>query len=163
MKKIAFLLGLPVLFLALAAFKMGKKVNLETKSLGPLITANVVAATDCRVGNNCSKWHWSIKKYHGFKITLTGASISYYQSNMVYSVYKVDPYSTTNPTALATFPCTKNIVEFNASSLPNNTQIWVIIKAANSNSSGMVTFTTGMGAGSSCVVASPGSATQKKN
>lgn len=116
---------------------------------GPLITATVSTQLVCKAGNSCSNWLMSTTRRHSFKITLTGASISFYNSNFTYKIYTgTNPYAT-GATPIATFPCTKNVVEFADSQLLNNTTYSVLI--ATSGASGMVTFTTGAGAGTSCV------------
>lgn len=116
---------------------------------GPLITATVSTQLSCKVGNSCANWLASQKRWHSFKITLTGASISHYHSNFTYKVYAgTNPYAT-GATPIATFPCTKNVVEFASGQLLDNTTYSVLIAA--SGASGMVTFTTGTGAGTNCV------------
>jgi len=120
-----------------------------TDAKGPLITATVSTQLSCKVGNSCSNWVSGLKRWHSFKITLTGASITFYNSNFTYKVYAgTNPYAT-SAVPIATFPCTKNVVEFAGSQLLNNTTYSVLITTPGA--SGMVTFTTGAGAGTNCV------------
>jgi len=126
---------------------------------GPLITATVSTQLSCKTGNSCANWLFSTKRWHSFKITLTGSSITFYNSNFTYKIYAgTNPYAA-GATPIATFPCTKNIVEFAGSQLLNNTTYSVLI--ATSGASGMVTFTTGTGAGTNC--AQDGGAIKKRN
>ncbi|MEQ1746399.1 MAG: hypothetical protein ABMA02_13300 [Saprospiraceae bacterium] len=92
---------------------------------------------------------FSTKRWHSFKITLTGSSISYYNSNFTYKIYAgSNPYAV-GAIPIATFPCTQNVVQFAGSQLLNNTTYSVLI--ATTGASGMVTFNTGTGAGTNCV------------
>jgi hypothetical protein len=112
----------------------------EPTGQGPLITATASTTTYCKVGKTCGTWVANLKKWHGVKITLTGASISHYKSNMVYSIQGTN----------ITFPCTQSVVELADGQLKDNTTYTVTIKDAKSSSSGAVTFKTGTGAGTLC-------------
>ncbi len=127
--------------------------SVEMAGRGPLITATVTTSTYCKSGNSCANWQMAQVKRHGFKITLTGASITFYNSNFVYNVYEgTDPYMGTSQIIaplVASFPCTQNVVEFASGQFKNNTDYSVLIDASGSN--GLVTFKTGAGAGTSCI------------
>ncbi len=142
--QICFLVGIMPLFLNFTTLEQP-----ELTKKGPLITATVSTQLYCKVGKTCGTWQNGFKRWHGFKLTLTGASISFYNSNFSYSIY---PNATGTGNPIATFPCTQNVVEFAGSQLANSTTYSVVIKHNNSSNAGMVVFTTGTGAGSNCVV-----------
>lgn len=144
--QICLLLGLLPLF---SNFSRPPAATPETTGAGPLITATASTTTYCKVGKTCGTWLGNLKKWHGVKITLTGASISHYKSNMVYSIQGTN----------ITFPCTQSVVEVADGQLKDNTTYTVIIKDAKSSNSGSVTFKTGTGAGTLC--ASSGSGISK--
>jgi len=143
--QICLLVSLTVSFLSFTTPKAPEIKDVK----GPLITATVSTQLACKAGNSCANWAFTTKRWHSFKITLTGASISFYNSNFTYKIYAgTNPYAP-GATPVATFPCTKNVVEFAGSQLLNNTTYSVLI--ATTGASGMVTFNTGTGAGTSCV------------
>lgn len=147
--QICFLIGLMPFFSGFTRPDFSKNDD----GRGPLITANVAATTLCKSGNTCGQMLGSLKKWHGFKITLTGASITYYNSNFTYTIYEgADPYQGTSQivaTPLASFSCNQNVVQYNGGVLDNSKTYSVIISTAGA--SGLVVFNTGTGKGTNCV------------
>ena len=144
--QLCLILGLLPLF---SGFSRPSAATTETAGAGPLITATASTTTYCKVGKTCGTWLANLKKWHGVKITLTGKSISYYKSNMVYTIQGTN----------ITFPCTQSVVEVADGQLKDNTTYTVTIKDAQSSNSGSVTFKTGTGAGTLC--SSSGGGTDK--
>ncbi len=145
------LICLPAIyFFSMACLPAGDGKTGAFPARPPLITANVSAILHCGVGNTCGTWQKkdpNTKQWHGFKITLTGFSIISYNSNFVYTIY---PGPNGSGTPIASFPCTQNVVEFAGSQLADNSTYSVVIKSAVASSTGMVSFTTGSGAGKGC-------------
>ena len=141
--QICFLIGLMPSFLNFSVPKLPK-----TSEKAPLITATVSTQLSCKIGNSCATWQMGMKRWHGFRITLTGMSISFYGSNFVYKIYP-NPNFSGNP--IATFPCTKNVVDFASGILLDNTTYSVKIEVPGGGASGGVVFTTGTGRGTNCV------------
>lgn len=140
--QICFVLGLMPFFSSFTR-------STEASEQAVPITATVATYINCRTGTNCTAWSSSsFKRWHGIKITFDQATLNYYTAGFDFKIY---PANVTSGTPLAKFTCVKGYVEFVSSILANSTTYNLVIEDVGSGTKGVYSFTTGTGAGTSCV------------
>lgn len=130
--------------------------NIERgEAMPPLITATVAVTSNCKKGNTCSSWAYSLTKVNA--ITITNLSTAWYP-NLQYSIHQ---NSTGSGNPIATFTCNQSPVTFASTLLPNGLTYSVKLKDVNSSNYAVYAFTIGSFNGQSCP-ATPVSTTEKQ-